>query len=205
MFLGHEWTRIHSNDLSVAGFAAKYLGPVPDEKIGLRGGAPAIWCSELCAAQYQKHRIRPALAVEPRRDQNPLVVRNRDGPAIECLMVDAAARQAVIQSVRAAELAPTDVGGIECDVGVVKLHAEPAKCATMVPCRDYFRREGRISACTAERSIEIEADGPGNALVQGLREVGGEQFSRQFTDCLGVIFQFGVQCRREAAAHLPFP
>jgi hypothetical protein len=104
----------------------------------------------------------------------------------------------------AAELAPSDVGGIECDVGIVKLHSEPAKCAAMVPCRDYFRPERRVSARAAKWSIEVEADRPGNALVQGLREVRGKQFSRQFADCFGPIFQFGEQFRREAAAHLPF-
>src|SRR5438477_6923231 len=98
--------------LLVAGLAPKHLCSVPAEKIDLWRGALAVWCSQWRPAQRQKHRIGPVVAKESRGDQNPLVVGNRNSPAIECLMMNAATSQAIVQRIRPAKLTPPDVRGI---------------------------------------------------------------------------------------------
>ena len=79
--------------------------------------------------QFHEEVFEPAAAVQPRRHKNFKLVGNRDGAAIESVMVDVATGQAVVGRIRAAELKPADVGCFQSQVGVVQLHGVTAERA----------------------------------------------------------------------------
>jgi hypothetical protein len=144
------------------------------------------------------------VAVEAGRDQYPVFVGDRDGAAVERVMVDAATGDAVVESVGAAELTPTDVGGVEGDVGMVKLDAEAAEGTAVVPGGDYASAEGRVAAEGAGRSLEVETDGGGDTFVERFGEVGREQLAGKVADGFGTSFEVCIKFGREAAADFPF-
>lgn len=81
------------------------------------------------------------------------VVRNCDGAAVEGLMVDAAAGETVVGGVRAAELTPADVRGLQRQISVVQLHGVAAEGAAVAPGGDHRTAEIGIPTGAANGGV----------------------------------------------------
>jgi hypothetical protein len=135
--------------------------------------------------QHQKKVIKPAAAVQPRRDENLELVRDRDRPAIESLMMDAAAGKPVVGSVRSPKLAPANVCGLKPQIRVVEPDCIPAERASMSPGRQNRIPKFRIASDTASGGVQFKTDCIDDTRVQRIWKVSREKDASQFPDGFG--------------------
>ena len=82
---------------------------MPGEKLLAWVRVPQARFSQSGAMERQEQALQPNVAMKPRGDADAMILGHSNGSTVECLMVDAAVRQAVVHRVRSAKLAPANM------------------------------------------------------------------------------------------------
>ena len=158
---------------------------MPGEELTLGLGASEIRPRQWRTMQGEKEIVKLAAAVQPRGDEDLQLLRDRDRPTIESLMMDAAAGEPVVGRIRPPELTPANVRCFKPQIRVVEPDCVPAERASMSPGRQYGISEFGIAAGASGCGVQFQTDGIEDAGMQGLREVSRENLTSQFPHCFG--------------------